>query len=268
MLSVRVKSALVFVPLLLLVSWLGGLVYFIFILVMLGIGTWEYWRLLKTMGYDVSFPLMLAGVELLLILRQVNGFAGSDIALLLILGASAIISLVRYNKVEAQAVLTFGLHVSGILYLGWLGGYFLSLSALPKGNWWAMVTLALVWMADLGGYIFGAKWGKHKMSLRLSPRKTWEGYLGGVIFGVASGLILSLALRLVLPELALWEGAVMGLVLALVTPFGDLFISMLKRAAGVKDSGTLIPGHGGVLDRADTWLWAMMLGYYLVLTFA
>ena len=268
MLNARVKSALVFVPLLLLVSWLGGLIYFIFILVMLGIGTWEYWRLLKTMGYDVSFPLMLAGVELLLILRQVNGFAGSDIALLVILGASAIFSLVRYNKVEAQSVLTFGLHVSSILYLGWLGGYFLSLAALPKGNWWVMVTLALVWMADLGGYIFGTKWGKHKMSLRLSPRKTWEGYLGGVIFAVVSGLILSLALQPVLPELTLWEGAVMGLVLALVTPFGDLFISMLKRAAGVKDSGTLIPGHGGILDRADTWLWAMMLGYYMVLVFA
>jgi len=151
--------------------------------------------------------------------------------------------------------------------LGWLGGYFLSLSALPKGNWWVMVTLALVWMADLGGYIFGTKWGKHKMSLRLSPRKTWEGYLGGVLFAVGSGLILSLALRLVLPELGLWEGAVIGFIIALLTPFGDLFISMLKRAAGVKDSGKLIPGHGGILDRADTWLWAMMLGYYLVLAF-
>ena len=81
-------------------------------------------------------------------------------------------------------------------------------------------------------------------------------------------MLLSLALQPVLPELALWEGAVMGLVLALVTPFGDLFISMLKRAAGVKDSGTLIPGHGGILDRVDTWLWAMMLGYYMVLVFA
>ena len=266
--NARVKSALVFVPLLLLVSWLGGIVYFLFILVMIGIGTWEYWRLLKTMGYDVSFPLMLAGVELLLILRQVSGFAATEWALLAILLGSAIFSLVRYSKIEAQAVLTFGLHVSGILYMGWLGGYFLSLAALPKGNWWVMVTLALVWMADLGGYIFGTKWGKHKMSLRLSPRKTWEGYLGGVIFAVSSGLILSLALQPVLPELTLWEGAVMGLVLALVTPFGDLFISMLKRAAGVKDSGTLIPGHGGILDRADTWLWAMMLGYYLVLAFA
>ena len=267
MLSVRVKSALVFVPLLLLISWLGGIVYFLAILAILGIGAWEYWRLLKTMGYDVSFPLMLVGVELLLILRQVSGFAATEWALLAILLASAIFSLVRYSKIEAQAVLTFGLHVSSILYLGWLGGYFISLAALPKGNWWVMVTLALVWMADLGGYIFGTKWGKHKMSLRLSPRKTWEGYLGGLIFAVLSGLILSLALRLVLPELALWEGAVMGLVIAWLTPFGDLFISMLKRAAGVKDSGTLIPGHGGILDRADTWLWAMMLGYYLVLAF-
>lgn len=268
MLSARVKSALVFVPLLLLISWLGGIVYFLAILVILGIGTWEYWKLLKTMGYDVSFPLMLVGVELLLILRQASGFAATEWALLAILLASAIFSIVRYSKIEAQAVLTFGLHVSSILYLGWLGGYFLSLGALPNGNWWVMVTFVLVWMADLGGYIFGSKWGKHKMSLRLSPRKTWEGYFGGVIFGVGSGMLLSMALRLVLPDFALWEGAVMGLVLALVTPFGDLFISMLKRAAGVKDSGTLIPGHGGILDRADTWLWAMMLGYYLVLAFA
>ena len=264
----RVKSALVFVPLLLLVSWLGGIVYFLFILVMLGIGAWEYWRLLKTLGYDVSFPLMLAGVELLLVLRQISGFAVTEWGLLAILLGSAIFSLVCYSKIEAQALLAFGLHVSGILYLGWLGGYFLSLAALPKGNWWVMVTFALVWMADLGGYIFGTKWGKHKMSLRLSPRKTWEGYLGGVIFGVGSGLLLSWLLRPVLPALAIWEGAVMGLVLALLTPFGDLFISMLKRAAGVKDSGTLIPGHGGILDRADTWLWAMMLGYCLVLAFA
>ena len=72
--NARVKSALVFVPLLLLISWLGGIVYFLAILVILGIGTWEYWRLLKTLGYDVSFPLMLVGVELLLILRQVSGF--------------------------------------------------------------------------------------------------------------------------------------------------------------------------------------------------
>ena len=158
MLNARVKSALVFVPLLLLVSWLGGIVYFLFILVMLGIGAWEYWRLLKTLGYDVSFPLMLAGVELLLVLRQISGFAATEWGLLAILLGSAIFSLVRYSKIEAQAVLTFGLHVSGILYLGWLGGYFLSLAALPKGNWWVMVTFALVWMADLAG-IFLARSG-------------------------------------------------------------------------------------------------------------
>ncbi|HOV31483.1 MAG TPA: hypothetical protein PKX67_07145, partial [Anaerolineaceae bacterium] len=99
----RVKSALVFVPLLLLVSWLDSIVYFLFILVMLGIGAWEYWRLLKTLGYDVSFPLMLAGVELLLVLRQISGFAANEWGLLAILLGSAIFSLVRYSKIEAQA---------------------------------------------------------------------------------------------------------------------------------------------------------------------
>ncbi|MFZ3070632.1 MAG: phosphatidate cytidylyltransferase [Anaerolineaceae bacterium] len=264
----RFKSALVFVPLMLLMAYLGGFVYFLFILAVLGVGTWEYWRLLKTMGYYVSLPVMLGGVSLLLILRQSSGFASSDIGLVVILIAAAILSLERYEKQDAQAALTFALHVSGILYLGWLGGYFLSLRQLPNGRWWLIVVLILVWLVDLGAYIVGSTLGKHKIFPRLSPKKSREGYIGGVIFGGGFGVVLSLIFKTLLPEMQLWEGLVLGLVIALVTPFGDVFISMLKRVAGVKDSSNLIPGHGGILDRTDTWIWAMMIGFYLAKLFA
>ena len=259
----RFKSALVFVPLILAVSYVGGAVYGVFMLAVLGIGTWEYWRLLKTMGYYVSFPLMLGGVLALLLLRLFTGFTFMDLAMVVILVASAILSLHRFEKQDAQAVLTFALHVSGILYIGWLGGYFFSLRSLPNGAWWTMLSIGLVMLVDLGAYAIGVKFGKHKIFPRLSPRKSWEGYAGGILFGAGFGALLGLILTPVMPELTVWEGALMGLVIGALAPFGDIFVSMLKRIAGVKDSGTLIPGHGGILDRTDTWIWTAMLGYYL-----
>ena len=264
----RFKSALVFVPLILAVSYVGGAVYGVFMLVVLGVGAWEYWRLLKTMGYYVSFPLMLGGVLALLLLRLFTGFTFMDLALVVVLVACAILSLNRFEKQDAQAVLTFALHVSGILYIGWLGGYFFSLRALPNGAWWTMLSLGLVMLVDLGAYAIGVKFGKHKIFPRLSPRKSWEGYAGGIFFGVGFGALLALLLPSVMPELAVWEGALMGLLIGALTPFGDIFVSMLKRIAGVKDSGSLIPGHGGILDRTDTWIWAVMLGYYFAQLFS
>jgi len=264
----RFKSALVFVPLILAVSYVGGAVYGLVILAALGIGAWEYWRLLKTMGYFVALPLMLGGILALLLLRLFTGFAYMDLALVVILVACAILSLDRFDKQDAQAVLTFALHISGILYIGWLGGYFFSLRALPNGAWWTMLSLGLVMLVDLGAYIFGVPLGRHKIFPRLSPRKSWEGYAGGILFGVGFGALLGLLLTPVMPELAVWEGALLGLVIGTLAPFGDIFVSMLKRIAGVKDSGTLIPGHGGILDRMDTWIWAVMLGYYLAQLFS
>jgi len=264
----RFKSALIFVPLMLAVSYLGGAIYAVFILAAMGLGTWEYWRLLKTMGYFVSFPLMLGGVLTLMLMRLFAGFTSMDLALVVILTASAILSLNRFEKQDPQAVLTFALHVSGILYLGWLGGYFFSLRTLPNGAWWTMLSLGLVMLGDLGAYIIGVKFGKHKIFPRLSPRKSWEGYAGGILFGGGFGGLFGWILPPVLPELSVGEGALLGLVMGVLTPFGDIFISLVKRIAGVKDSGTLIPGHGGILDRTDTWIWAVMLGYYLARLFS
>ncbi len=264
----RFKSALVFVPLILAVSYIGGAVYGLVLLAALGTGAWEYWRLLKTMGYYVSLPLMLGGVLALLILRLFAGFAYMDLALVVILVACAILSLKRFEMQDAQAALTFALHVSGIVYLGWLGGYFFSLRALPNGAWWTMLSVGLVMLVDLGAYAVGVKYGIHKIFPRLSPRKSWEGYAGGILFGVGFGALLALLLTSVMPELAVWEGALIGLLIGALTPFGDIFVSMLQRIAGVKDSGSLIPGHGGILDRTDTWIWAVMLGYYFAQLFS
>ena len=130
-----------------------------------------------------------------------------------------------------------------------------------------LLALPIVWLVDAGAYLVGTRLGRHKLAPRLSPHKTWEGYFGGVIFGVLGGTILG-GLIFVLNGSATainpLRGAMLGLVLAVLTPLGDLGESLIKRQVGAKDSGDLLPGHGGVFDRIDSWLWAGVLGFYFI----
>ena len=267
MLSSRIKSVLVFVPLILALIAVGGVIYDLFFLAVILLGTRELHRLFKTMGYFSSLPLLMGCTGLFVLQRMLFPTQFSDIVLLIIVIANAIMALVRYEKGDNQAALSFAMHVAGSLYLGWLGAYFISVRHLPNGGFWALVVFVIIWLIDMCAYFIGVRWGRHKLSPRLSPNKSWEGYAAGVAAGVLTGLLLSLILRRWLPEFYLYKGLLLGLVVALFTPIGDVFISMLKRIAGVKDTGVLIPGHGGILDRIDTWMWAMMLGYYLIVLF-
>jgi len=264
MLGSRVKSILVFVPLILVLIAVGGLVYDLFFLAVILLGVKEYDRLLKTMGYYSSLLMLLCCTGIFVLQRIFFGIAFVDVALLVVIVANTIMALVRYEKGDNQAALSFAMHIAGSLYLGWLGAYFISLRHLPNGGLWALVVFVIIWLIDMCAYFIGVRWGKHKLSPRLSPKKSWEGFAAGVAAGALTGLLLSLILRRWLPGFFLYKGLIIGLVIAVVTPIGDVFISMLKRVAGVKDSGMLIPGHGGILDRIDTWMWAVMLGFYMV----
>jgi phosphatidate cytidylyltransferase len=122
-------------------------------------------------------------------------------------------------------------------------------------------------LADSGAYFVGKRWGRRRMAPRLSPKKTWEGYLAGIVTGAVSGAGLAALWRLGAgsqSSLTAVRGLELGLLLAIVTPLGDLGISMMKREIGVKDTGGLIPGHGGALDRTDSWVWAGVIAYYFV----
>jgi phosphatidate cytidylyltransferase len=102
------------------------------------------------------------------------------------------------------------------------------------------------------------------MAPRLSPKKTWEGFAGGVLTSTLSGALIGALWGLVTPALTPGRGAFLGLALGVLTPLGDLGESMIKRQFGEKDSSHLLPGHGGVFDRIDSWLWAAVIGYYMI----
>ena len=137
-----------------------------------------------------------------------------------------------------------------VLVPGWLSAVYLL--SLPRGTWLLVAMVLVVATADIGAYFTGRHFGRHKLAERVSPAKTWEGFWGGV----AACTLLAVVLWYRLPSESghIGLGSVVALVVAtgLASVIGDLTVSMVKRASGVKDSGSLLPGHGGVLDRLDS----------------
>lgn len=267
MLGTRVIAALVLAAIGVPAVLLGGVPYFVLITLFLCLAAWEYVQLFKTAGFQASPLLVVGGTAVLLVGRAYfPAYAGAVLAILILAGMGR--HLVAYEEGRDQAATDFAVTLGGFLYLGWLGAYLIELRNLPDGMWWFWLILPSVWIADSAAYFIGKAFGRRPLSPRLSPKKTWEGYWGGVLFGTLGGAGLALLCQwLGGLEVPWWKGAALGLVLAVLTTLGDLGESMIKRQAGVKDSSHLIPGHGGFFDRFDTWLWGGVIGYFLVTWF-
>jgi len=242
----------------------GGLYYFLLIGFFILMAAWEYVRIFEKSNYAPSMVVTVGGVLVLLLSR--NYIPETSAALLtgLILLAMTV-HLFAFEKGRDIAATDFTITLGGVVYLGWLGAYLLDLRSLPQGLWWFFLTLGSVWIADSAAYFIGSKYGRHKLSPRLSPRKSWEGYIAGIIFGTLGSIGLAVAFHnwggL---QISWWQGGLLGFVLTVLTTLGDLGESMIKRQAGVKDSSNIIPGHGGFFDRIDAWLWAAAIGYFMI----
>ncbi len=268
MLRQRALSALIFVPLFLGLAWHGGIAFNLFLLLVLAFAGFEYARMLQNTGRKVSHPLLIAAIAALVLLRILFTAWMEPLVWTLILAALAFYSLWQYEHGDDKAFISLGLQVFGVFFIGVLGSYGISLNqSQPHGNLWLLVTIALVWLVDAGAYLIGTRFGKGIILPRLSPKKTLEGLIGGTLIGLLSGVLIGWVLRKPLPGLGMLNGAGLGLILGPVAFFGDTLMSLIKRSLAVKDTGSLIPGHGGVLDRLDSMLWAMAVGYYFFIFF-
>ena len=145
-----------------------------------------------------------------------------------------------------------GMAVLGVVYPGLMISALVELRELERGAFWVLLTIVVTWLNDTGAYFTGRAFGRRRLYERISPSKTWEGAIGGAVASVAGALIVHhfwLA-----DALPVWGAVLIGLGGAVLGPIGDLSESMLKRAFGAKDSGRLLPGHGGMLDRIDALL--------------
>lgn len=267
MLNKRLITAAIIIPIGVGFIALGGWFFTLFIAVVLAVAAWEYWLLYQTGGFSPNAPLLFSSVIAFVISRFLFPFEYDVFILTVSILIAMAFHTISYELGRDHASIDFGITLGGILYIGLLGSFLISLRNLPHGLWWMMLSIPTVALGDAGAYFIGVRFGKHKMAPRVSPKKSWEGYLGGVLSCVIGGALLGLLWHNQAPQITLTNGLILGAVLGILTPLGDLGESMLKRQFNVKDSSNLLPGHGGFMDRIDSWLWAAPISYYLIIWF-
>ncbi len=262
----RELFALVAVPLLVGVIWWAPAWA---LLAVLGIATTiaadEFLGMARSSGVSCSrwLPLMLTATVLAVSwIWNGPGLATAAVAVVVILPTAQLLNPESPNgSLSGVAVSTFA-----VLFLGATGACLGWLRLWPDPELairLLLLFLFTIWIGDSGAYYVGSRLGRHKMSPRVSPNKTWEGLAGGTIATLAAAAVINLVFAIPLPWIHLIAVAV---ILAVAAPLGDLVESQFKRDTGIKDSSTLIPGHGGFLDRTDSLLYAAppVLGYLML----
>jgi phosphatidate cytidylyltransferase len=159
--------------------------------------------------------------------------------------------------------------IAGGVYIGWMLSYWIGLRILDNGRVWVYLAMFIIFASDTGAFFVGRKWGKNKLAVTISPKKTWEGALGGVVSAVLGASIVFIVLGYIEPLPLNYQQLIpFALLISIFAQFGDLVESVLKRNAGVKESGSFLPGHGGILDRFDSHIFVGVLVYHYVLAFS
>jgi phosphatidate cytidylyltransferase len=254
----------IMIPTTVIFAMVGGWPFVFFVAAVIGVSAWEFWRMFKNGGYAPSWLLLILFSVAAIFMRKLWGVEQSGVWLGGLILLAMLWHTIAYQKGAAHAANDLALTVFGAVYLGWLGGYAVSISMLPNGMYWLLTVFPIVSLADTGGYLLGIWRGKHKMMPNVSPKKSWEGYVGGLLMGGLGGWGLAALWHIAVPALLPVHGLILGIILSLIVPFGDFGESMIKRQFGIKDTSNILPGHGGILDRIDTSLWAAFIGYIVI----
>ena len=266
----RTITAVVAVPAIVAVVWLGAPWLTILVVVIVALGIRELYRLLPP-GTG-PLPTFLGGLWAIALVLGAQVASDLDSFLLIsagILAAGAFVGLlwlVAYYS--GGRYLTAALYLmGGPVYVGFLLAHSLALRDLGEtgdvGRDWLLFTLFVVFATDSGAFITGSVLGRHPMAPSVSPNKTWEGAAGGLAWALVAAIVLGLVFDLTVPR---WQQIVIGATVGVLAQWGDLLESKLKRLSNAKDAGSIIPGHGGVLDRLDSVLVSIPAVYYLLAT--
>jgi phosphatidate cytidylyltransferase len=263
-LAKRVGAGAVLIPVVLFITYRGGLAFACFVALVAALGSSEFVKMSAARGFRVSRIVVIPGSALV----ALAFYFGSPAAAAVVITLVALVAMVeRLFRVDVESyALSVSLSVTAVVYTGWLLGSFILLREFPTEALkpelagagdigWPLVLLVLIltWSNDSGAYFVGSAIGRHKLMPRVSPSKTVEGALGGLAVCIAAALICRTAFA---PFLGFAEAILGALLIGVACIVGDLVESMLKRSTGVKDSSNLIPGHGGLLDRFDSLLFA------------
>jgi phosphatidate cytidylyltransferase len=272
MLLPRLITAIIGVPVVLLAIYWGGIPFFILMAGVVFLATNEYFYLAKTGGY-ASQPIvgLVTGMVVFLSIflnstsfgvKMVNNGTPLIISIAFIpIFAREILKINRQKVIESIAITFFG-----AFFVPWTLGHLVLLRSIrPAGMSCVLYLFIIIWMLDTGAYVVGKKIGKMKLAETVSPKKTVAGAVGGS----ATAVVVSIIMYFVFLKryFSLPEIMALGLIISVLSQFSDLSESLLKRDVGVKDSADLLPGHGGMLDRFDSFLFTAPLFYYYLTIF-
>jgi phosphatidate cytidylyltransferase len=255
----RVLSSALLIPVLIALIWKGGWAFAALLAVVTAIATHETYRILLR---RIS-PVAWAGVGLALLLpfgaRFPSKFTGGLPWVLLFFLFAALVAALMTPEAPADAFQPVPPLLFGLLYGALPMATLVPLRELPQGLWWVVAACAPTWMNDTGAYFSGHAFGRHKLHPRVSPSKTWEGFVGGMLASIGTAFVVR---ALGASQLSPRDCLALGVAVSILGPLGDLAESLLKRSMGVKDSGRLIPGHGGLLDRIDALIFTAPCVYF------
>lgn len=255
----RIVVALIFIPLfIVLVRYLPPQVFFILILSAIMLGQYEFYAMLSRNGIK---PSKLLGITLGII--SVFLFYKGDIStinIFIVIGIFLItVGRLMSKKNIKMAFADISITFFGIFFLAWLMGYQILLRKLDQGSNLILFLYTVIWAGDSAAYLVGSSLGRHKLAPVVSPKKTWEGAIAGLL----ASLGIALAAKFIFfNTLNYRDCIILGSGLGILGQIGDISESLFKRGAEVKDSSSIIPGHGGILDKIDSFLYTSPALYY------
>ena len=258
MLRLRVLSALIGIPIILGAVYLGGPWYALLLLLVVNLGIYEFTRMLRAKGYRLPSFLGYLGVTAIILMIFLEQLLLIFPVVMLVFVILFVAVLIHFDKIDFwESALIFW----GIIYLGGLCGFMLLLRQLTEGALYTYLLLFGVWLNDSFAYFIGLKWGRRRLAPGISPKKSVEGALAGIAGTVLVALLVAALAPRWLP-MPPAKAALLAVGIAIFAQIGDLLESAMKRQFQVKDSGQLIPGHGGIMDRFDSLMLAAPFVYY------
>ncbi|HZI89687.1 MAG TPA: phosphatidate cytidylyltransferase [Candidatus Polarisedimenticolia bacterium] len=273
-LALRVLSAVVFLPLLVLLARLGGFFFLGFAMLFIGLALREFYVMVEGKGLRAHWKsgflaALLFPIGFYARLRAQRTEEWHLAGLLTVLLIAMLLAELRRGA-SKQTLVNTSATLLGVLYIGWLGSHVVALRELPStlgapyanGMSFALLPFFLAWACDTAAYLVGRTWGRHRLAPHVSPGKSVEGAIGGLLACVVAAAVARVWFA---PYLTPIAALALGLIVGVFAQLGDLVESLLKRDAEAKESSSLIPGHGGVLDRFDSILFVAPLVYYFLL---
>jgi len=252
--ATRIIVSVIAIPAIIAACYFGGYYFFAFVLGIGIISYYEFWLFIKNKDINANFFVGIISVGMIIV-NSYKSFISLYPLLITILLVLTIVELFRNKN---SAIINLGTTLLGVLYFGLFASALLSIREIyqvnyTQGGLLIISIFASIWICDSAAFFGGTALGKHKLMPRVSPNKSWEGAVFGLSFAVLAMVISKI---IILDFLSWLDGITIGLIVGIIGQIGDLIESLFKRDAGVKDSSTLIPGHGGIFDRFDSLLYS------------